>query len=361
MGEQKKTNLGLSLIRVWLSFEVVADHYWHTKGLTGTMGFLFGMRSLAVPCFLWMSFYLTANRYETSDGGWLTTRLGRLGVPYLVWPLIYFSAVLAGAAFSPAFVSAAESLTELKVYGFKMTPDVWDLVRQYLCGMDRLLLHQFWFHNNMIIWTVVLFGLLKLVKKPSTRLYTLAGLTMAAFAIQYSPLNKGLFNPMSWEVKYSYGRLVATLPYAAIGILLGMNRGALSKITGSLRVFLSVTGLFLLFFVYYSKCLPRPSGMGYQGISLFVMAFGAVMFFHYLPLDHVSGVVGKAVDWVSRYCMGIYCSHLLVGYVLYAWVFPHVGVGLETFWACIWIWLASWLCCALIALIPGKFSKMLVQ
>ena len=107
--------------------------------------------------------------------------------------------------------------------------------------------------------------------------------------------------------------------------------------------------------------LGRPSGMGYQGISLFVMAFGAVMFFHYLPLDHVSGVVGKAVDWVSRYCMGIYCSHLLVGYVLYAWVFPHVGVGLETFWACIWIWLASWLCCALIALIPGKFSKMLVQ
>ena len=97
-------------------------------------------------------------------------------------------------------------------------------------------------------------------------------------------------------------------------------------------------------------------GWGYAAIS----RIGCLCPQGLWKLDHVSGVVGKAVDWVSRYCMGIYCSHLLVGYVLYAWGFPHVGVGLETFWACIWIWLASWLCCALIAFIPGKFSKMLV-
>ena len=52
MEQKKNVNLGLNLIRVWLSFEVVIDHYWHQKGLTGVAQFLSGTRSLAVPCFL---------------------------------------------------------------------------------------------------------------------------------------------------------------------------------------------------------------------------------------------------------------------------------------------------------------------
>jgi len=31
--QKKQMNLGLCLLRVWLSFEVVVDHYWHAKGL----------------------------------------------------------------------------------------------------------------------------------------------------------------------------------------------------------------------------------------------------------------------------------------------------------------------------------------
>ena len=54
--QKKQMNLGLNLLRVWLSFEVVVDHYLHEKGLTGVMAFLSATRSLAVPCFLLMSF-----------------------------------------------------------------------------------------------------------------------------------------------------------------------------------------------------------------------------------------------------------------------------------------------------------------
>ena len=57
-----KKNVGLDLLRVWLSFEVVIDHFWHEPGLAGVPLFFSKMRSLAVPCFLLMSFYLTSHR-----------------------------------------------------------------------------------------------------------------------------------------------------------------------------------------------------------------------------------------------------------------------------------------------------------
>ena len=357
----KQVNLGLSLLRVWLSFEVVVDHYWHVTGLTGAMKFLSASRSLAVPCFLLMSFYLTANRYSCSDGTWLKTRFGRLFIPYFIWPVIYFVLVWAAAALSPVFVESTVSLTELKYYGFDLAIDWLDLVRQWLCGIDRRLVHQFWFHNNLIILTVAMFALLKFVKGARHRIYILSGLAMAGFVLQYSPVNMWLFERFDFEVKYSFGRLAATLPYAAIGLMIGFNRRSLASIKGSLRMFLAVSGLFLLFFVFYSGGFPRPKGLGYQGVSLILMALGTVMFFHYLPLERVPGRLAKAIDLVSRYCMGIYCCHLAVGWVLHAWLFPHVGVGRETFAGCLWIWAASWLCCRLIAMIPGRFSKEIVQ
>lgn len=359
--QKKQMNLGLCLLRVWLSFEVVVDHYWHAKGLTGVMYFLSATRSLAVPCFLLMSFYLTANRYSGSDGTWLKTRFGRLCIPYFIWPVVYFVLIWVAAALSPAFVTSTESLTEFKHYGFNVVVDGWDLVRQWLCGIDRRLVHQFWFHNNLIILTAAMFVLLKFVKDQRRRIYTLTALAMAGFALQYSPLNMWLFGRFDFEVKYSFGRLAATLPYAAIGLMIGFNRKRLAEIKGSMRTFLALSGLFLLFFVFYSNAMPRPKGLGYQGLNLILMALGTVAFFHYLPLERVPGWLAKGIDLVSRYCMGIYCCHLAIGWVLHAWLFPHIGVGHETFGGCLWIWVASWFCCWLIAQIPGRFSKDLVQ
>ena len=359
--QKKQMNLGLNLLRVWLSFEVVVDHYWHEKGLTGVMAFLSATRSLAVPCFLLMSFYFTANRYAAGDGAWLKTRFGRLLVPYFVWPVVYFTLVALGAALSPAFVESTVSLTELKYYGFDLAIDGWDLVRQWIFGIDRRLVHQFWFHGNLIILTAAMFALLRAVKDAQRRIYILSALVMEGLALQYSPLNVWLFGRFDFEVKYSFGRLVATLPYAAIGLMIGFNRKRLAEVKGSMRTFLALSGLFLLFFVFYSNAMPRPKGLGYQGINLILMALGTVTFFHYLPLERVPGWLAKGIDLVSRYCMGIYCSHLAIGWVLHAWLFPHIGVGHETVGGCLWIWAASWLCCWLIAQIPGRFSKELVQ
>lgn len=356
-----KKNIGLDLLRVWLSFEVVVDHFWHQKGLTGVAAFISSMRSLAVPCFLLMSFYLTANRFATSDGEWIKKRFGRLGVPYFAWPVIYFVAVLVCSSLSAQFVSSTVNLTELKHYGFDLALDWMDLVRQWIFGLDRRLVHQFWFHSNMIFWTAGLFVLFKYVVRENARTAILVGSIMLGLVLQYSGINVFLFDRFCFEFKYSVGRLFATLPYAALALLIGFQRKKVAESSGTARAFFSVIGLFLLFFVHYSRGFPRPKGLGYQGVNLLLMSLGTVTFFYCLPFNRVPAVVARCIGWTSKFCMGIYCCHLVLGWIMHAWLFPHIGVAVESLSACFWIWGASWLLCYLMWLVPGRFLKSLVE
>ena len=359
--QRKKQNPGLNLLRVWLSYEVVVDHFWPEVQLSGVMGFVSDMRRLAVPCFMLMSFFLTAGRYEVADGGWIRTRFARLGVPYLVWPLVYFALIVVCAACSPHFVETVRNTTEFRYYGFDLAMNGWDLVRQWVFGIDRRLVHQFWFHSNLIFWTGGMFLLFRFVRDFRWRIYVLGVAVMFALVAQYSGLNVFLFDRFGFEFKYSTGRLLAMLPYAAIGLLLGFGREGIAKVSGGLRAFLSAVGLFLLFFVHYSKGFPRPDGLGYQGVSLILMALGTLMFFYYLPLEKAPAGLSALIALVSRYCMGIYCCHLALGWVLYAWVLPRFDIGFESPASTVWIWAVSWIFCWLLDRLPGKLAKNLVQ
>jgi hypothetical protein len=357
----EKKNIGLELLRVWLSLEVVIDHFWHQKGLTGVWAFLSCMRSLAVPCFLLMSFYLTANRYATGDGDWLKRRFGRLCVPYFVWPLVYYALIVVCSALSGAFVSSTVKTTEFSHYGFDLAVNGWDILRQWVFGIDRRLVHQFWFHSNMIFWTAGMFLLLKHVVSARKRTAIFVGCIMLGLVMQYSGINDFVFDRFCFEFKYSLGRLFATLPYVAVALLIGFQRKRIEAASGQTKALFAVIGLFLLFFVHYSHGFPRPRGLGYQGVSLLLMALGTVSFFHCLPFDRVPSIIVNAIGWASKFCMGIYCCHLAVGWVLHAWLFPRIGVGFESLSACCWIWCVSWAVCFLIWLVPMRFAKSLVQ
>lgn len=356
-----KVNVGLDLLRVFLSFEVVVDHFWHQEGLTGFGAFVSDMRSLAVPCFLLMSFYLTSKRFAESDGMWLRRRYGRLCVPYFVWPLVYYALIVVCSAFSAAFVNSTLNTTEFKYYGFDLAVNGWDLVRQWAFGIDRRLVHQFWFHSNLIFWTAGLFLLFKLVVRERLRTIFLVGCIMTGLVLQYSGLNTFLFDRFCFEFKYSVGRLFAVLPYAAVGLLIGFQRKRISESSGPTRALFAILGLYLLLFVHYSGGFPRPEGLGYQGVSLLLMALGTVTFFYCLPFDRAPAAVCAAIGWVSKFCMGIYCCHLAVGWVLHAWLFPRIGVGFKSLAACCWIWGVSWLVCLVVWLVPVRLVKSLVE
>lgn len=60
----RKRNIGLCALRIWMCFEVVLIHCWgaNTPG-TGLHYILYRFKPFAVPVFMFMSLYLTADTF----------------------------------------------------------------------------------------------------------------------------------------------------------------------------------------------------------------------------------------------------------------------------------------------------------
>ena len=356
-----KKNIGFDLLRVWLSFEVVADHYWivPTGGAVGA--FFQAMKAYAVPCFMMLSFYLTERHYADGDADWLRRRYPRLLVPFLVWPLLYAAVLFLGVRYSPTFVDSCQALTTFTYWKTSLDPRWTDLLWQWTFGSSPRNAMQLWFHVDLMVLTAAVFGLYRLFSA-RLRPYVLAVMVAAGLTAQYTGFAVWLLGDLPFECKWTLGRIFPTMVFAAVGLSFGMIRGRISSLSSGTRCFLSLSGLWLLLFVFYSKCMTRglPS-LGYFGIHLVFTSIGILAFFHFLPLERLGGFAVRAISLAARYCMGIYCCHYALGWLLYAYVFPHLGVGRETLASNLLIWVASWFLCWLLSLVPGRFTKDLVQ
>ena len=356
-----KKNLGFDLLRVWLSFEVVADHYWMVK-CGGEVGAFFkAMKAYAVPCFMMLSFYLTERHYAEGDVGWLKRRYPRLLTPFIVWPIFYATIFFFCVRYSPTFVDSCSELTTFKYWKTSLTPQWSDLLWQWIFGSSPRNAMQLWFHVDLMVLTAVFFGLFKAFSE-RLRPYVLAVVIAIGLMAQYTGFAVWLLGELPFECKWTLGRLFPTMVFAAVGLYFGKLRGKLTKLTIGTRLFLSAAGLWLLLFVYYSKCmLCKMPSLGYFGLHLAFTSIGILAFFHFLPLERLGDFASKTISLIARYCMGIYCCHYALGWLMYAYVFPQIGVGRETLVSNLLIWAVSWLLCYLISLIPGRFSKDLVQ
>ena len=66
--------------------------------------------------------------------------------------------------------------------------------------------------------------------------------------------------------------------------------------------------------------------------------------------------------------MGVYCMHLLFGKILFDHVFhiartqtPYGAITIAPWWFWLLLWGLSYLVCYLISLVPGSFSKRIVE
>ena len=82
---QDKYNYGLSLLRVFLTIFVILNHFWESDVISRALIPLSTMRSVAVPTFMLMSFYLTARKISSGSAGALKKRIIRLAIPFFVW------------------------------------------------------------------------------------------------------------------------------------------------------------------------------------------------------------------------------------------------------------------------------------
>lgn len=93
---EKKFNIGLAFLRIWMCFEVVIDHFKDWNGiqvmdLNQPFRVLFQFGGIAVPVFMLMSFTLSnIEEIITSDNSKIKHRMYRLLIPQLFWTLVYF-------------------------------------------------------------------------------------------------------------------------------------------------------------------------------------------------------------------------------------------------------------------------------
>lgn len=81
-------NLGIEILRSLLSFWVVLFHCLNSKSNKFIKRIKFKLYH--VPCFTFISFYFTANLYWNKNIPKIKSRLERLLVPFMVFPLIIY-------------------------------------------------------------------------------------------------------------------------------------------------------------------------------------------------------------------------------------------------------------------------------
>ena len=93
--EADKFNYGLAILRIWMCFEVVLDHFKNWDGATAEslpwpFRMLLRYGGIAVPVFMLSSFLLTDMAKLSSDRKKKKKRFYRLLVPHVFWAFSYF-------------------------------------------------------------------------------------------------------------------------------------------------------------------------------------------------------------------------------------------------------------------------------
>ena len=102
---------------------------------------------------------------------------------------------------------------------------------------------------------------------------------------------------------------------------------------------------------------PAP-GFFYPGLFLVLAPSLITLIFYLLPLENSPRWLSAFTKNMARYTLGIYCLQMLVGLFVNRIVTRNDG---STFAKCAIIYLLCLLLSFLIAKIPGKWSKYLVE
>lgn len=163
-------------------------------------------------------------------------------------------------------------------------------------------------------------------------------LLIICFVLQYSKINYNLFVNTVSQVNGSIGRGVEILPYAISGMFLYKHKEALNRLKH-----VPVFCLIFICIILYIK-LPNCLGMGYQGITLFVVALLIFVMFYSLRIKE-----NRLLKILSTYTFGVYCVHMYIGKLLVS-----LGVIKNYLILCLVVYILSLFCCIAILKLAVK-------
>lgn len=337
--ERKEFNYGLALLRALMCFEVVLCHFWTSDVPKFLIPFSM-LRGLAVPVFMFLSFYLTEHTFLEYNKTKAKKRIWRVIYPQIGWAIIYWLGYTIGQ-----FI--------IKDIGVRFS----DLCWQMFTGHSPRLNSSMWFQTVLILLTVIYILIFKYfeVKKGLLIIYVMM---FVAFIIQYSGINFRLFDSLRYELKYPLGRFCEMIPYATIGFSCAYFN-VFEKVKEKRIFSIIMFGLASLFLLKYSF-INWASGFGYSNNNCLLLGFFVIGFAYLIPFEKLSQKAKKVLKFLTKYTLGIYCMHRIVAEFLKI-LFPKIGINIDSFVLCIITYITGFFVSFLMCKIPTKFSRELVD
>ena len=282
-------NYGIDILRFLLAVTIVFGHFWTDRGNSGIGSEWIKLQNIAAPSFFLLSFFLSAKYILGSDQQKQCSRLKRLLLPFYFWGIVGWT--VAALLLAGDKNSVIMSLIWQLFTGSSSNAPLWYLI--------------------VLVWITSLYFYIFKIRNKIIAVMMIAGITVASLILQYTGVNYWLFGDHSFEVKYTFGRIIEMIPYASAGMLLWYVCEKLSKNV----IFLAcgIVGIILYHFFCYSL---QPNGFGYAGIPRLIGATSLVMFFVSLPLQTASKPITMLIKNVTNYTLGIYCMHSIVGTII---------------------------------------------
>lgn len=292
--KMSKHNAWVSLLRIALSIVVIQAHFPADQGSIIVKAVSFG-RYIAVQCFMFISFYYMAKDFENVNYERIKTRISRLYIPVVFWNIVYFIVV---NLMKLLFQNGNELIT-LK-----------DLMMGLIFSHANSLPVQLWYMITQILIIVIIVVLFMYCDTKKKKTGLLIGTIVVSFVLQYTGVSYYLFATAPYESRYTLGRVIESIPFAACGILYTWHMDKLESVKKVILIpVLGISGIAAKFI------LPEIETFQNGGLFPFLIGMAICVFTLVIP-DVINGKVRYAINVVGSCTMGIYCMHYLIGGIL---------------------------------------------
>ena len=324
-----------------MAFEVILCHCWVINGdLPFYLKIFASLQGIAVPVFMFLSFYFLEKTFLDCTVTKIKNRLFRVTYPQVSWAIIYWCIY----------------------YGLKIifnkfqTLKISDLFLQILFG--HTVNASMWFQFVLIVLTTIFF-LIFYFGKEKNGILILHITLIVSFVIQYSGLNSFFFSNLQDSLKYPFGRFFPMILYAVLGFDFAYF-GIFEKLKDK-RIYWIIFFLFCTIFVMKFTIINDAPGDGfYSNNNSILIAIFISGFCYLLPFEKMNTKYLNFIEFISKYTLGIYCMHRLVSKILNP-IIGQIGFEESSFFYCILIYITCFVISLIISKIPSKYVKMLVN
>lgn len=326
---------------MFMAFEVILCHCWVINGdLPFYLKVFAKLQGIAVPVFMFLSFYFLEKTFLDCTVKKIKNRLFRVSYPQICWAIIYWCVY----------------------YGFKVlfnkfqTLRVSDLFLQILFG--HTVNASMWFQFVLIVLTTIFF-LIFYFGKEKNGILILHILLFVSFVVQYSGLNSFLFSNLQDSLKYPFGRFFPMIPYAVLGFDFAYF-GIFEKLKEN-RIYCMVLFLIVSIFALKFAIINDAPGDGfYSNNNSILIAIFISGFCYFLPIEKLSAKYLRFIEFISKYTLGIYCMHRLVSKFVNLFL-GRIRLEESSFLSCVLIYAMCFVVSLIISKIPSKYAKILVN